>query len=153
VAKKKMAKKAPAKAKVKSAPKKAAAPAKKPAGRTGGAELRSLDHVGEVVRALRKACGLKQEQLADMTGVHAITVSRLETGAITCGADSLYKLAQGLKLRPSSLVYMAEEFARTRGKALSDPTVMSTRFETIEGTGSWKSFVRRMASSGKPGGR
>ena len=108
--------------------------------------LRSLDHVGEVVRALRKACGLKQEELADMTGVHAITVSRLETGAITCGADSLYKLAQGLKLRPSSLVYMAEEFAKSKGKALADVTKMSSRFETIEGYGSWKAFVRRMSA-------
>lgn len=106
--------------------------------------LRSLDHIGEVVRALRKACELKQEDLADMTGVHAITVSRLETGAIKCGPDSLYKLAEGLKLRPSSLVYMAEEFAKTKGKALSNPATITTRFETIEGTGSWKSFMRRM---------
>ena len=106
--------------------------------------VRSLDHIGQVVRALRKACGLKQEELAGMTGVHAITVSRLETGAIKCGPDSLYKLAEGLKLRPSSLVYMAEEFAKSKGKALSNLQNMSSRFETIEGYGSWKSFVRRM---------
>lgn len=106
--------------------------------------LRSLDHIGEVVRALRKACELKQEDLADMTGVHAITVSRLETGAIKCGPDSLYKLAEGLKLRPSSLVFMAEEFAKTKGKALQNPATMTVRFETIEGSGSWKSFMRRM---------
>lgn len=108
--------------------------------------MRSLDHIGQVVRALRKACGLKQEDLAEMTGVHAITVCRIETGAIKCGPDSLYKLAEGLKLRPSSLVYMAEEFARSKGKALSNLQNMSSRFETIEGYGSWKSFVRRMSA-------
>lgn len=124
--------------------KSAAAPAPKASRPAKDLSLRSLDHIGEVVRALRKACELKQEDLADMTGVHAITVSRLETGAIKCGPDSLYKLAEGLKLRPSSLVYMAEEFAKSKGKALANPATMTTRFETIEGSGSWKSFMRRM---------
>jgi hypothetical protein len=69
-----------------------------------------------------------------------------ETGAIKCGPDSLYKLAGGLKLRPSTLVFMAEEFHKTKGVAVTDLQQMRSRFETIEGHGSWASFVRRMAA-------
>ena len=107
-------------------------------------QVRSLDFLGKVIRGLRNACGLRQEDLGEMTGLHPIVISRIETGAARCAPDSLYKFASGLGLRPSTLVFMSEEFARTEGLLLADVKQMSSRFETIEGYGSWQAFVRRM---------
>jgi len=106
--------------------------------------MRSLDHVGKVIRSLRTVCGLRQEDLSEMTGVHPVVICRIETGAAACAPITLYKLAEGLGLRPSTLVFMAEEYAKTRGRAVLDVRRMTLRFETIEGCGSWKGFLRRM---------
>lgn len=53
----------------------------------------------EEIRALRKALGLTQRQLADKVGVHESAVSQWERGARKPGKWSLHQLSRLAKKR------------------------------------------------------
>lgn len=52
--------------------------------------------VGSVLREARAAAGLTIRDLAERSGVHEVSISRLESGAKTVTADTLVRLAGGL---------------------------------------------------------
>jgi transcriptional regulator with XRE-family HTH domain len=59
--------------------------------------------LGGNVSRLRAAAGKSQEVLARETGVSRITLSRIENGHLTPGADILYSLADALCVPADSL--------------------------------------------------
>lgn len=58
---------------------------------------------GHRVRALRQACGLSQEQLAEQAGLHRTYVSSLERGQRNVGLDNIMALARALGVPPAYL--------------------------------------------------
>lgn len=58
---------------------------------------------GDRVRALRRAKGISQEDLAVMTGLHRTYVSSLERGQRNVGLDNILRLAAALEVRPAAL--------------------------------------------------
>lgn len=48
------------------------------------------------IKELRRKVGLTQEQLAEMTGISATTISKYETGAIYPTLENLWKLSDAL---------------------------------------------------------
>lgn len=56
---------------------------------------------------VRQAKGMTQEQLAAATGVHRVTIARIETGAASPNAETLKRLADALGVRMDDL--MTEE--------------------------------------------
>ena len=60
--------------------------------------------LGMRVKRLRYCCGLSQEQLSEITGIHRSYISRVETGESSPSFDVLVVLAQGLGISPSELV-------------------------------------------------
>lgn len=65
---------------------------------------------GRLVRRLRRARGQTQERLAELAGLSADTIRRLEYGTFSASLDTLSKLAKGLRLDLSTL-FMAFELA------------------------------------------
>ena len=54
---------------------------------------------GQVIAGLaheRQARGLTQEQLAEASGVHRVTIARIETGEVSPKAETLKRLADAL---------------------------------------------------------
>ena len=45
---------------------------------------------------IRKARGVTQERLAELTGVHRVTIARIETGEVSPKAETLKRLADAL---------------------------------------------------------
>jgi transcriptional regulator with XRE-family HTH domain len=54
----------------------------------------------EKIKTLREACGLSQRELATKTGVHHVTIARIETGEQLPRGKTLWKLAEFLKSAP-----------------------------------------------------
>jgi transcriptional regulator with XRE-family HTH domain len=63
---------------------------------------------GIVVRQRREGCGLSQEGLADLAGIHRTYVSSIELGKVRLGLDIAKKLANGLNTPLSELIAEAE---------------------------------------------
>jgi transcriptional regulator with XRE-family HTH domain len=63
---------------------------------------------GRVVRELRVAKGLSQEQLAERANLHRNFVSLVERGLTKIALDSLYLLADALEMSASELLRLAE---------------------------------------------
>lgn len=61
------------------------------------------------VRALRTAATLSQEGLSDIAGFHRTFVSQVETQRANVTLESLERLADALKVRPSKLLDEAAE--------------------------------------------
>ena len=56
---------------------------------------------------LRKSKGLSQEKLAKLSGVHRVTIARMETGKISPNIRTLEKLSAALKVKVSELIEKA----------------------------------------------
>ena len=54
--------------------------------------------IGRNVRSIRDWRDLRQEALAEATGVHAVQISRVENGATGVGVDTYILLARGLRV-------------------------------------------------------
>ena len=54
----------------------------------------------EKIRTLREAAGLSQRELGTKSGVHFVTISRLETGDQIPRGKTLWKLLEFLKTAP-----------------------------------------------------
>lgn len=52
----------------------------------------------------RQAKGMTQEQLAAATGVHRVTIARIETGEASPKAETLKRLADALGVRMDDLM-------------------------------------------------
>ena len=59
---------------------------------------------GKRLRAVRRAQGLSQDQLADRTRMHATTISRIERGAREPRVTTVLRLARGLGVSAGTLI-------------------------------------------------
>lgn len=60
--------------------------------------------VGRNLRAYRKACGLSQEEFADVLGVHRTYMGGIERGERNLTLKSLERIAACIELEPLSLL-------------------------------------------------
>jgi transcriptional regulator with XRE-family HTH domain len=58
----------------------------------------------DLVREARERCGWTQDELAERVGVHRITITRVESGALRPGVDLFEALAKALKVDPAELL-------------------------------------------------
>lgn len=65
------------------------------------------ERFGSTVGRLRVAAGLSQEKLAQLSGLHATTISAVERGKMSVTLEKLEGLARGLRISPWELVRVA----------------------------------------------
>lgn len=65
--------------------------------------------IGAVVRQLREATGLSQEELAEQAGLHRTYISLVERGRRNITVDALSQIAEALNTYPSRLIAEAEK--------------------------------------------
>lgn len=63
-----------------------------------------LKAVGDQVRLLRKAQGLSQESLAELSGLHVSFISYVETGKTNASIANLYSIANALNVSLGELL-------------------------------------------------
>ena len=63
-----------------------------------------LEKFGEQVRQLRKALGLSQEDLAELTDLHRTYIGGIERGERNVALINIVRLAKALKVSPSELL-------------------------------------------------
>lgn len=63
---------------------------------------------GRVLRQLRRAGGLSQERLAEVSGCDRSYISLLERGINSPSLSTLFRLARALDLTPSALLGLVE---------------------------------------------
>lgn len=64
---------------------------------------------GQVVRTLRMAQFLSQEELAERAGLHRNAIGFIERGERSPSIESLYAIAKGLGMSASSLLALLEQ--------------------------------------------
>ena len=75
--------------------------------------------VGESIREWRKARGLNQDQLAELSSLNRVTIAKYESGRVEPGAKALSRLADALEVTVDDLLCRTEpvtEMARTPAK-------------------------------------
>jgi transcriptional regulator with XRE-family HTH domain len=75
----------------------------------GNSSLTPHAAFGQVLRKLRLAAGLSQEQLGLEAGVQRNFISLIETGQNQPTITTIFKLASALGIKPSKLVAAAEK--------------------------------------------
>jgi transcriptional regulator with XRE-family HTH domain len=75
-----------------------------PMSRDTDASHQLLEEFGRRVRALRDQAGLTQAQLSEASGVHRVTIARVEAGSRELGLTSIAALARALRLTTSQLL-------------------------------------------------
>ena len=65
--------------------------------------------VGIVISTLRVQKGLTQEQLSGLAAIARSHLAALESGEKIPRADTLWRIAEALSVRPSRLIQMAEK--------------------------------------------
>jgi len=75
-------------------------------------------HVGTVIRNRRESLGLRQEDLAERTGLARNTISRIEIGTVDPSASSMEILAKHLDCTVAELYPSPEPAPRNIGEAL-----------------------------------
>lgn len=63
-----------------------------------------LEKFGEQVRQLRKALGLSQEDLAELTDLHRTYIGGIERGERNVALINIVRLAKALNVSPSDLL-------------------------------------------------
>jgi transcriptional regulator with XRE-family HTH domain len=67
-------------------------------------EKSKLQLFGDQVRNQRKARGLSQEQLAELTGLHRTYIGGIERGERNVSLMNILRLAEALEVSPSDLL-------------------------------------------------
>lgn len=75
-----------------------------------------LERFGPLVGRLRVARNLSQEKLAQLSGLHATTISDVERGKTGVTLDTLEALARGLGLEPGELITLAAGESQSSGQ-------------------------------------
>ena len=60
--------------------------------------------LGDRLKEFRRQTGLTQEALADLVGVHPLTISHFECGRVEPSLDTLRRLAAALGVQPGDLL-------------------------------------------------
>jgi len=74
----------------------------------GDCMIINLKPIGKRIKAIRKSKGITQAQLAEMTNMSNIFISRIETGAKNVSLTSLIKIAVALNVTIDELVLLDE---------------------------------------------
>jgi transcriptional regulator with XRE-family HTH domain len=67
-----------------------------------------LHAVGHAIRLAREQAGLTQQELSERSGIHFVSLSRIERGAMEARLLTLNAVAQALSLSTSELIHSAE---------------------------------------------
>jgi transcriptional regulator with XRE-family HTH domain len=73
------------------------------------------------LRRLRLARFLSQAELARQTGLHTLTISRLEAGRVKPSTRTVRALAQGLGIEPAELARPEEVAEADKGSIRQEP--------------------------------
>ena len=65
--------------------------------------------IGAVIRSQRKKKMLSQETVSALAGIARTHLTMIENGSKQPNLETLWKLAQALNMRPSTLIRMVEE--------------------------------------------
>jgi transcriptional regulator with XRE-family HTH domain len=68
--------------------------------------------LGRALREMREQRGMSPDELADAAGMSRRRIDALETGHVDPSYELLLALANGLGIRPSALVILAEQLNR-----------------------------------------
>ena len=71
--------------------------------------------VARNLKHYRKVKGVHQWQLAEQTGIGQARLSRIENGQFDVGVQTIERLAEGLKISPSALLFDANEKENNAG--------------------------------------
>lgn len=63
-----------------------------------------MGNLGVNLRQARQQLGMSQEQVAELSGVHATEVSRIEAGKRDPRVSTVERLARAVKLKPGQLL-------------------------------------------------
>ncbi len=63
--------------------------------------------LGRAIRRHRVALGLSQKALAAISGVHPVTLSRLESGNLNVSLETIHRLSAAMKIKTSELLAKA----------------------------------------------
>lgn len=63
-----------------------------------------MGNLGANLRQARQQLGMSQEQVAELSGVHATEVSRIEAGKRDPRVSTVERLARAVKLKPGQLL-------------------------------------------------
>lgn len=66
--------------------------------------------IGQRIRRYRKACGLSQEDLAEIADISVTHMSHIETGNTKLSLPVLVKIANALSVQTDALLYDAPRF-------------------------------------------
>lgn len=67
-----------------------------------------LHAVGHAIRLAREQAGLTQQELSERSGIHFVSLSRIERGTMEARLLTLNAVAQALSLSTSELIHSAE---------------------------------------------
>ena len=70
--------------------------------------------VGMIIGTERVRKGMTQEQLSGLAGISRSHLAALESGQKIPRADTLWRIAEALAVKPSRLIMLAERIAETK---------------------------------------
>jgi transcriptional regulator with XRE-family HTH domain len=76
---------------------------------SGNAPITPHAAFGQILRKLRQAAGMSQEQLGLESGVQRNFISLIETGQNQPTITTVFKLAAALNVRPSKMILESEK--------------------------------------------
>jgi transcriptional regulator with XRE-family HTH domain len=113
----------------------------------------SEEQLGAAVRALRKAAGLSQRELAENSGIAKQAITNVERGATLPTLRTLERLAVALHVPPSEVLRRAEGQIRAGDGTLDgqyrdlwnslDPDTRNLAMNLLRTIASWSSKARR----------
>lgn len=118
-----------------------------------------LDRISDRLRTWREERGLSRHELAELSGVAASTVHKVESRQMTPSISVLLKLAHGLGRRPAEILADVAPPSRVAIHRATDADVATTgaaTFERLSGDvvapelESWRVSFDPQASSGRP---
>lgn len=68
----------------------------------------------QVIKGLREAQGLTQEELASRAGIHVVNISKIENAKALPLTISLFKLSAAFKVSTSELIRRVEQILRKK---------------------------------------
>ncbi|MBO4884619.1 MAG: helix-turn-helix transcriptional regulator [Clostridia bacterium] len=77
-------------------------------------------NVGERIRELRKARGLNQDQLAELSMLNRVTIAKYESGRVEPGAQALSRMADALDVAVDDLLGRSETSDKEHGLLSKD---------------------------------
>jgi transcriptional regulator with XRE-family HTH domain len=83
---------------------------------SGDVELQPITAFGTVLPKHRRAAGLSQEKLGLESGVQRNFISLIETGQNQPTINTIFRLAEALRIRPSTLIQDTEKLLGNSAK-------------------------------------